>query len=73
MKKTEELEIRRLVDEQGESQLSGFNVDCDGYEITDSLRSTLENRHIAVNEETLTYLAKVIYDQLDEELENADE
>lgn len=67
--------IRRLVEEESIRVLEQFNVDEDGFEISNTLREAFEYRDIEVSEETLTYLAKLINDyndQLDEELENPD-
>lgn len=72
MTQVTEQKIRRLVEEESIRVLEQFNVDCDGYEISNTLREAFEYREIDVNEETLTYLAKLLNDQFDEELENAD-
>lgn len=61
MKKITEQKIKRLVEEESTALLEQFNVDCDGFEITNNLREAFEYRDIDVNEETLTYLAKLIY------------
>lgn len=73
MTNTTEKKIKKLVAEESIKVLEQFNVDCDGYEISNNLREAFEYRDIEVNEETLTFLAKLINAQLDEELENADE
>lgn len=77
MKKITEQKVRKMVAEESMSVLDQFNVDIDGYEISNNLKETFEKYDIEVSEETLTYLAKLLYadyyQQLDKELEDADE
>lgn len=60
MTNTTEQKIRRLVEEESIMLLEQFNVDCDGFEISNNLREAFEYRDIEVSEETLTCLAKLI-------------
>ena len=55
--------IRKMLDENG-AQAFIFNIDCDGYEVSESTKQAFKYYDIELNEENLNLLANMIYSDI---------